>query len=86
MKYVVSAGIGGLFGISVPMMMDAQQIKNEEVPRIEDSQPVENRLPAPINGVQIPDDICGYINYKSDEPKEQAKECLSVPILAVPAI
>ena len=86
MKYIVGASIGGLFGISVPMMMDVDKVDNK-VPRLEDSQPVEDITPVPINGALIlPDNICGYIDYESEDPKEQAKECLDVDILAVPAI
>ncbi len=86
MKYIVGASIGGLFGLSVPMMMDAQEI-NSEVPRQEESQPVEDRPPAPIEGALIlPDNMCGYIKYESEDPKEQAKECLDMEIFAVPAI
>jgi hypothetical protein len=86
MKYIVGASIGGLFGISVPIMMDVDKVDNK-VPRLEDSQPVEDITPVPINGALIlPDNICGYIDYESDDPKEQAKECLDVDILAVPAI
>jgi hypothetical protein len=86
MKYIVGAGIGGLFGLSVPFMMDVKDIDNE-VPRLEESQPVEDNLPTPIdNAMQLPDNYCGYINYKSDDPKEQAKECLSRAIIAIPAI
>jgi len=86
MKYIVGASIGGLFGLSVPIMMDAQEI-NSEVPRQEESQPVEDRPPAPIEGALIlPDNSCGYIKYESEDPKEQAKECLDMEIFAVPAI
>ena len=86
MKYIVGASIGGLFGISVPMMMDVDKVDNK-APRLEDSQPVEDITPVPINGALIlPDNICGYIDYESEDPKEQAKECLDVDILAVPAI
>jgi hypothetical protein len=86
MKYIVGAGIGGLFGLSVPMMMDVQQV-DEEVPRQEEFQPVDSMSPNPIEGALIlPDNMCGYIDYESRDPKEQAKECLNVEILAVPAI
>ena len=86
MKYIVGASIGGLFGLSVPIMMDVQEI-NSEVPRQEESQPVEERSPTPIDGALIlPDNMCGYIKYESDDPKEQVKECLEVEIFAVPAI
>jgi hypothetical protein len=86
MKYLVGAGIGGLFGLSVPLMMDIQK-PNEESPRQEESQPVEEAPPVPINGALIlPDNTCGYIDYESDDLKEQAKECLSIDIPAIPAI
>ena len=87
MKYIVGAGIGGLFGLSVPMMIETQTVENNIIPRIEDSQPVEEDIPVPIEGALIlPDNVCGYINYKSDSIKEQAKECLNVDIVAIPAI
>ena len=86
MKYIVGAGIGGLFGLSVPMMMDVQQV-DEEVPRQEEFQLMEEGLSAPIEGALIlPDNMCGYINYDSKDLKEQAKECLSYSIPAIPAI
>jgi len=78
MKYIVGASIGGLFGFSVPMMIETQTVENNIIPRIEDSQPVEEDIPVPIEGALIlPDNVCGYINYKSDSIKEQAKECMS---------
>jgi hypothetical protein len=87
MKYIVGASIGGLFGFSVPMMIETQTVENNIIPRIEDSQPVEEDIPVPIEGALIlPDNVCGYINYKSDSIKEQAKECLNVDIVAIPAI
>ena len=89
MKYIVGAGIGGLFGLSVPMMIDTDaQAINEEAPRIEESQPVEDMQPiSPSNGFQhLPDNVCRYINYDSKDLKEQAKECLSYSIPAIPAI
>jgi hypothetical protein len=89
MKYIVGASIGGLFGFGVPMMVDLDiQNINSESPRIEDSQPVEDFQPInPSEGFQhLPDDLCRYIKFKSDDLKEQAKECLSVDIPAVPAI
>jgi len=86
MKYLVGAGIGGLFGLSVPLMMDIQK-PNEESPRQEESQPAEDSPPVPINGALIlPDNICGYIDYESDDIKEQAKECLKYSLPAIPAI
>ena len=67
--------------------MDIKKVNDNEVPRQEDSQPVEEDIPVPIEGALIlPDNVCGYINYKSDSIKEQAKECLNVDIVAIPAI
>jgi hypothetical protein len=87
MKYIVGAGIGGLFGFSVPLMLTVEETPNDLIPRIEDSQPVETMPPIPIDGALIlPDNVCGYIDYESEEIKEQAKECLNVEIPAVPAI
>jgi len=87
MKYLVGAGIGGLFGISVPLMMETEQIKDNEVPRQEVPQHVDDMSPAPIDGALIlPDNVCGYLNYSSADLKEQAKECLSIDIPAMPAI
>jgi hypothetical protein len=87
MKYIVGAGIGGLFGIGVPLMINVQEVDNDKVPRIEVPQPAEEKLPAPIQGALIlPDNVCGYIDYDTEDVKEQAKECLNVEILAVPAI
>ena len=87
MKYIVGASIGGLFGLSVPMMMEAQQIKSDEVPRQEESQHSEDGPHAPIDmSLILPDDICGYIDYNSIDPKEQAKECLNKSLPAIPAI
>tara|TARA_B100000287_G_scaffold60786_1_gene53122 strand:+ start:261 stop:530 length:270 start_codon:yes stop_codon:yes gene_type:complete len=89
MKYIIGASIGGLFGFSVPLMIETQQIINDnEVPRLEDSQPVEYQPPIISSEAlqYLPDDICRYVNYKSLDPKEQAKECLKVEIPAIPAI
>ena len=90
MKYIVGAGIGGLFGFSVPFMMDvkaALNIENDESPRIEESQPVIEDLPSPIDmSLTLPDDMCGYIEYESNDIKEQAKECLQYSLPAIPAI
>ena len=86
MKYIVGASIGGLFGFSLPMVVDIQNVNNE-VPRIEDSQPVQEDLPVPIeNAYTLPDDSCRYMNYNSEEIKEQAKECLDIEFPAIPAI
>ena len=87
MKYIVGASIGGLFGLSVPFVFNAQEIEDSNDSRQEDSQPVEDKPPTPIdNALTLPDDYCGYIDYESTEPKEQAKECLKRSIIAVPAI
>ena len=86
MKYIVGAGIGGLFGLSVPLMMDTKEI-NDESPRVEESQQTEEGIPVPIDSVLIlPDNICGYISYESEDIKEQAKECLKQSLPAIPAI
>jgi len=79
MKYVIGAGIGGLFGFSLPMVVDIQSTNiNNESPRIEDSQPVNPMLPVPIEErLILPDNICGYIDFDSEDIKEQAKECMS---------
>ena len=87
MKYIVGAGIGGLFGISVPMMMDVNKANDDESPRIEVPQQTEEASPVPIEGALIlPDNICGYIYYETDDIKEQAKECLEHSLPAIPAI
>jgi hypothetical protein len=88
MKYIVGAGIGGLFGFSLPMVVDIQSTYvNDEAPRVEDSQPVDDILPVPIdNAMILPDNACRYINYDSDKLKEQAKECVNIEIPAIPAI
>jgi len=86
MKYIVGASIGGLFGLSLPMVVDFKNT-NSKVPRIEDSQLVEESLPIPIENIYtLPDNMCGYISYEAIDPKEQAKECLDVDIPAIPAI
>ena len=87
MKYVVGASIGGLFGLSVPFMLNAQEVNNDEYLRQEESQHVETLPPSPIDqALTLPDTYCGYIEYESTDPKEQAKECLKRSHLAVPAI
>jgi len=87
MKYIVGASIGGLFGIGAPFMLTVDEAKDNASPRIEEFQPVEGELSAPIDGALIlPDNLCGYINYDSDDLKEQAKECLSYSMPAIPAI
>ena len=87
MKYIIGAGIGGLFGLSAPLMMEARDLNNSIDSRQEESQPVEEVSPTPINNaLTLPDDYCGYIDYESTDPKEQAKECLKRSIVAIPAI
>ena len=86
MKYIVGAGIGGLFGLSVPFMMEVQETDINDS-RQEELQPVEEDPPTPIDrSLILPDDFCGYIDYESANPKEQAKECLKRSIIAIPAI
>jgi len=88
MKYIIGASIGGLFGLSVPMMMDTQQFASEDDPRLEDSQHVEELQPTLSSDAlqHLPDNVCRYLELESDDPKEQAKECLDVSIPAIPAI
>lgn len=88
MKYIVGASIGGLFGLSMPFMMEVQEIDSVDS-RQEESQHVEDMLHTPIDNaitLPLPDNYCGYIDYESDNPKEQAKECLKRSVVAVPAI
>ena len=90
MKYIIGAGIGSLFGLGIPLAMDVKEtlmIEHEESPREEVPQHVEDELPIPIdNSMTLPDTICGYIDYESDDIKEQAKECLKQSLPAIPAI
>ena len=86
MKYVVGASIGGLFGLSLPMMVDIENISDKS-PRIEYSQPVEEETQPPINmSLILPDNICSNLDYSSDNVKEQAKECLQYTLEHVPSI
>ena len=87
MKYIVGASIGGLFGLGVPLMLDAQEIETANELRQEEFQQAEEESPTPIeNKLILPDEFCGHIKYKSANPKEQAKECIRRSIVAVPAI
>lgn len=87
MKYIIGASIGGLFGFSLPMMLDVEKVINSEVPRIENSQPVDDNSPVPIKDKLIlPDNTCGYLSYDSKDTKEKAKECLNYDLPAMPAI
>jgi hypothetical protein len=86
MKYIVGCSIGGLFGIGMPFMMEVEDINNE-ASRQEEFQPAESESPVPIdNAMHLPDDYCGYIDYESEDVKEQAKECLERSAIAIPAI
>jgi len=87
MKYIVGASIGGLFGFSMPFIMDVNDIEDVKDSRIEESQPVEEIPPEIIDpSLILPDNFCEYIVYKSTDPREQAKECLRRSIVAVPSI
>jgi len=87
MKYIVGASIGGLFGLSVPFVLDVQQIEDEIISTQEESQLAEDVSPTPIeNSIILPDNFCRDIDYESTDVKEQAKECLKRPVVAVPAI
>jgi hypothetical protein len=86
MKYIVGASIGGLFGIGAPLMMETRDVVANDS-RQEESQPVEDESPTSIdNALVLPDDYCGYIEYESTDPKEQAKECLKRSHIAIPSI
>jgi len=90
MKYIVGAGIGGLFGIGMPLFIEAQEINNsnnEEVRRLEEFQPVEKDLHIPIdNMLLLPDNYCGLLDYETTVPIEQAKECLDRSEAELPPI
>jgi len=87
MKYIVGASIGGLFGLGMPFVFDAQQLEDENISTQGEPQLVEDVPPTPIeNSIILPDDYCGYIDYESTDPKEQAKECLKRSVIAVPSI
>ena len=87
MKYVVGASIGGLFGFSMPFIMDVNNIEDVKDSRIEKSQPVEEAPPDIIDpSLILPDNFCEYIEYESTDPREQAKECLRRSIGAIPSI
>ena len=96
MKYIIGASIGGLFGLSMPLLMavngsnvtadsnDVGNNPNDEASRQEESQHADPLRAMPIeNKLILPDNICGHIDYESDNPKEQAKECLSVSISSI---
>jgi len=90
MKYIIGAGVGGLFGLSVPFALSVKEsvsVGYDESPREEVPQHAETDPPASIdNAYTLPDDSCRYMDYNSEEPKEQVKECLEVDMPALPAI
>ena len=90
MKYIIGAGIGGLFGLSAPLMMETHDIINDINSTQEESQIVDvidEEVSAPIDhALMLPDNFCGYIEYESIDPKEQAKECLRRSHIAIPSI
>ena len=67
MKYIIGASIGGLFGLSAPLMMETHDVINDVNPinpRQEESQLPDEGSSAPIDHALIlPDDFCGYIEY-----------------------
>jgi hypothetical protein len=88
MKYLIGAGIGGVFGFSLPMYINAQELNDYKIDlRQEDSQPVEVEAAPPIDmSLTLPDNMCNYLKFKSEDAKEQAKECLNETFPAIPAI
>ena len=94
MKYIIGASIGGLFGLSVPMFMNAHDAGTTTElisPRLEDSQQSERDDVEP--GVAddevylLPSPTCPGIKLDPNSPKEQAKECLRQnTIKIIPAI
>ena len=87
MKYIIGAGIGGLFGLSAPFVIEAREINNNEL-RQEAPQQIENSRPilSSPDMQRLPNNVCHYMDLQSEDLKEQAKECLSIDIIAVPAI
>ena len=87
MKYVIGASIGGLFGFSMPFIMDISNVEDVKDSRLEEPQPVEE---TPLDVISpsliLPDNFCESIVYESTDPREQAKECLRRSIVAVPSI
>jgi hypothetical protein len=88
MKYIVGASVGGLFGLGVPFMIDVNETyMNDDIARQEEFQPAEDEPQTPIDmSLTLSDTVCEYVSYKSEEPIEQAKECLKFSIPAIPAI
>ena len=87
MKYIVGASIGGLFGFSMPFIMDVNSVEDVKYSSIEESQAAEETPPEPIEPrLILPDNFCEHIEYQSTSPKERAKECLERSIVAIPSI
>ena len=87
MKYVVGASIGGLFGFSMPFIMDINNIEDVKDSRQEEFQPAQDSQLDTIEPLLIlPDNFCEHIEYESTKPEDQAKECLERSIVAIPAI
>jgi len=87
MKHIIGASIGGLFGFSVPYLMDVNDIEDIKDSRIEEFQSAEEVPPTLIHrSLILPDNYCKLITYESDDPKEQVKECIQRSIVAVPSI
>ncbi len=89
MKYIIGASIGGLFGLSLPMMIATDEKDGivDEVPRVEEFQPAEEDKSTPIgSALLLPDNSCGYFEPIATNPKEQAKECLQRIEASIPAI
>jgi hypothetical protein len=87
MKYIVGASIGGLFGFSMPFIMDVNNIEDVKDSRIEESQHAESLPPDLIEpSLMLLDTFCEYIQYESILPKDRAKECLQRSIVAIPSI
>jgi hypothetical protein len=87
MKYIIGASIGGLFGFSMPFIMDVNNVEAVKDSRLEESQSAEETPPETIQpSLILPDNFCEYIKYQSTDPKERAKECLERSIIAIPSI
>ena len=87
MKYVIGVSIGGLFGFSMPYLMDVNGIEDIKDSRIEEFQPVEEDPPTLIDrSLILPDNYCEDMTYESDDPKEQVKESIQRSNDAIPSI
>ena len=76
-----------MFGLSAPFVIEAREINNNEL-RQEVPQQFENSRPilSSPDMQRLPNNVCHYMDLQSEDLKEQAKECLSIDIIAVPAI